>query len=130
MSAKTLNQVGDQSKQIRAKLDRLDALRQFGAPTEGAESAKAAFDALENRTPPDLGSVKKSVPARGDWIQHVADLKIRETSMENLARFIASIERERPPWRLTGCTISATGNQPGIIRATLTIEALSKSMDM
>lgn len=140
MSLQTLNQTREKTKQIRDKIDRLETVRQFAAAAPASESAKAAFDSLDQHTPPELRrvinallpnstpvlTVREPVAARGDWDRHVADLKIRETSMENLARFIAGIESERPPWRLTGCKISATGNQPGIIRATLTVEALSK----
>jgi len=144
MSVNSWIHTREKTRQLQGQIDRLESLRTFSAPAAGSESAKAAFDSLEKRTPPELRKViaallpdstpelalREPVPIRGGWNQNVANLKIRQTSMDNLARFIASVESERPPWRLTGCTISATGDQPGNIRATLTVESLSRSMDM
>ena len=63
MSLQTLNQTREKTKQIRDKIDRLEAVRQFGAAEPASESAKAAFDSLDQHTPQstDLGEIRVRV---------------------------------------------------------------------
>lgn len=138
MSVQTLNRTGERTSQIRDKVEREDALRKLKASASG--SARSALDELDYGKPPDLRNVidtllkgsepaiklRDPVPIQGPWFLHAADLKIPEVSMQSLAPIIAGIESEKPPWRVTGCAIHATGNQPGTVRASLTLEALSK----
>lgn len=99
-----------------------------------------AFDDLPSSRPPDWSSLLRDhapdFPAEvrrrdtrdawGPWQAHRMEVAFEHIALDALGQLMSAAEQQRPPWRLVEGNIRAANQRPGMARATLVFEGLSK----
>lgn len=141
LSAQTLRTTPVTIGHIGAKCAALEELRAIGRGNASTQSAQQALDALSVQQAPPLRQIVAEFlpddspeireddpePLQAGWSVRRSDVVCDHVRLETVAKLVAALESERPPWRLRECTISAGGDEPGFGRVTMQFEALSRS---
>ena len=143
LSAQTLRKTPVTIGHISTKCAALEELRGFGKGNASTQSAQQALDELSVQEAPPLRQIvarflpdasaeireEDPEPLQGGWSVRRSDVVCNHVRLETLAKLVAALESERPPWRLRECTITAAGEEPGFGRVTLRLEALHRVTD-
>lgn len=126
---------------IERKAADLGKLAELERSRAGANDYVRAFEPLSARRPADLSAlvagaapgispsvrVLPAVPVGSGWNAYRAEVRFNEVGLDALNRLLDAAARERPPWRLASCNITATDARGGRGQVTLSFEALSKT---
>jgi hypothetical protein len=125
---------------IRSKTSQLEALQKMSGARQGSKAGLATLEREITGPPPELERAVDrllqdtdaelqpgaATPISGAWMHRESTLRIPAVSVESLGRFIAVIESESPPWRLRECSVVSLPQQPGTVRADLTLETVER----
>lgn len=142
LTVRTLRDTPQRVGHLQAKIDQLQELKSLDSDGEAARGARLTLEGLSNPTPPNITHVLSSllpdavtelnetepVPLGQGWMLRTVELSVDSIALDPLMRFIATLESERPPWRLQSATLQPQQNQSGQARATLTLSALHREM--
>lgn len=129
-----------QSDWIRSKYADLAELEQIGGSFEELNAAvrtledmeKDKLDRLENvmerfgmntESQVRYGAVEE---LRGGWQMQEATVVWEKIEAGRLLETIVGLEELRPPWRVTGTSLQALPDGPGILRARLSLEGVER----
>ena len=129
-----------QVAKIERKIRDLEALRVMQQQVGSHDQAVSAFDALSSKHAPSLASLlqqaapglvadvreRESGNVVSGWTLRRADVMFNDVPLDGVGRFLQSAEKQRPPWRLSECHVTASETMDGAGRVTLVLEALEK----
>lgn len=131
-----------QAAVYRDRLERrgaeLEQLQRIDARWRADREAVARFEALPTQRPEPLSDLlKQTLPGlRADirqresrnvwpgWTLQRMDVMFDDMTLLELGTWIERVESQRPPWRITECSILISDRSPGAARVTLVMEAL------
>ncbi|NCC49748.1 MAG: hypothetical protein EOM20_00900 [Spartobacteria bacterium] len=129
---------------LTRKLDRLHEtalqMRDLAATAQADRACLETFNALPDKT---LTSVRELLlsavpgtaarvnerapePMIDGWTLHRVDITFDTIPLKAMSRFIMAAEQERPPWRISECSIIASDKQAGHGRVSLLLEGLEQ----
>ena len=118
-----LDALEHESKALRAVVTQFDALR-YDSLVDVRTLANSAFGAER------VEAVRQAREACGDgYSVNRIEMYIKNISLELLLPFIHMSESQRPPLRLTGCTIHAAASRSGYGDVTLKLERVERSSE-
>ncbi len=142
LTVRTVRDTPQRIGHLQAKIDQLQELKSLDQDGDAARGARLTLEGLSNPVPPNIPDVLKGLlpdaetnltesdpkPLGEGWMLRTVELSIDSIALDPLMRFIATLESERPPWRLQSATLQPQENQSGQARATLTLSALHREM--
>ena len=97
---------------------------------EGLSSATAEplDDALRRLLPDQKYEARDQHPAKtpAGWTMKKREISMPDAPLSKVAAFLQQVESQRPPWRLTSCSIRAAGVSAGSGQVTIVLESLSR----
>jgi hypothetical protein len=99
------------------------------------------YAALTNRTAVSLSELLRMQPVTrtaevhprdsraliAGWSLRRVDVILDDVALVDVGRLLTSGENQRPPWRMSECTITPSDTSPGAARVTLVMEALEQT---
>jgi hypothetical protein len=136
----TLRSIPERQRHLKQKVETLARLQELSGGLVDDQAAAAVFAALPEHRPISLAAlaereipgVRPAVrqrdvqPLADGWRARHMDVSFEQVPLADLSRFVMSAERQRPPWRLTRCTLNASETAPGPGRVTLQFTGIEK----
>jgi hypothetical protein len=118
-----LDALDQESKVLYATVEQFDALR-YDQLVDARTLANSAFGAER------VDTVRQDLEACGDgyWVNRI-EMYIKDISLELLLPFVHMSESQRPPLRLSACTIHASAARSGYGDVTLKLERIERSSE-
>ncbi|MBU0678565.1 MAG: hypothetical protein KJ626_10655 [Verrucomicrobia bacterium] len=125
---------------IARKAADLDTLRGLKAGSANERAAVATYEALSSKTVVPLRDVlseagvsdkaeireRDARPVSSGWTLRRMDVIFDELPLKGLGAFLSVAEKQRPPWQLVECHITASEKAGRDARVTLLMETLEK----
>ncbi len=138
LTARSVQQVAMYRERLDRRAAEWEQLQRMNGQWRADREAVALFEALSSRQPEPLSELlKQTLPGlRADirqresrstlpgWTLQRMDVMFDDITLLELGTWIERAESQRPPWRITECSILISDRSPGAARVTLVMEAL------
>lgn len=138
LTLKSLLSFSERRGRIERRLADLQEIEAMGSSMESARSAIKTYQALPQKTLPDLERIAEGLEIEAQintgnseslfdgWRLRRSSVVISETTPEKLVGFVLSATGGRPPWQVVRCECRALPGSVGRVRATLAFEGIEK----